>query len=151
MNPLQTGHLPHTLHQPVSHRMQRIKVIPVETKLQRGDILIIQLFELDIRLGKMIGPRIGILVQNIFGILYRSGIDDELSIVLPSHLRSITHLKTRRRAPDERGNGLHPFVCPQHAIERIGDFSCPLHRSIGPQVDLHSKLVSIGKRHHAEF
>lgn len=149
--PLQLGHPAHPRHQAVGRGAQRVDVAAVEPELQRGDVLVVELLEFDIGLGETVGPCVGILVEDIFGVVDRGGVDDELRVVLTCDLRGVTHLEARRGAPDERGDRFHARIVVQHPVDRVGYGGGAFQRRVGAQVDLHGELVAVGEGNHAQL
>ena len=150
MDPNQLGHLPHAGHQPVGGRAQRVEVVAVEAELERGDVLVVQLLELDVGVGEAVGPGVGILVEQRLGILDGGGVDDKLGVVLAGNLRRVAHLEAGRRAADERGDGAYARVDAERLVDRVGHGGRPFERGPVTQVDFHGELVTVGIGEHPQ-
>ena len=115
MHPFQFGHLPHAVHQPFSHDVQRIKVFAIESVLQLVHLQIVEPLELHVGIGERLAEARLIVGQQFQRSLVRLGVDDELGIVAAGHLRGIGIHEARRRTTDETGDARDALVFLQHA------------------------------------
>ena len=106
-----------------------------------------QLFYLHIGFGEIVGVLLGTLAYQFLRSFVAGGVDDELSIVLASELRSVCCMETRRSTALERGDTYHAFILPDHVLQRVGNLCSLLDTDTCWQINLYGKLVAVGNRH----
>ena len=124
--------------------MQRIEVIAVESVFQFIHLKIVQPLEFHVCIGECLAESGLIRRQEVESSILTFGIDDELSKVITSHLRSIDIHESWRGATDETGNACDAFVFHESAPDGICHETCISQTlSIGKKY-LNGKLVTVG-------
>ena len=151
MHPFQFGHLPHAVHQPFGHDVQRVKVFAIEAVLQLVHLQIVEPLELHVGIGECLAEARLIVGQQFQRGLVRLGVNDELGIVAAGHLRGIGIHEARRRTAYETGDARDALVFLQHAAHRVGNQLGLLHALSLGQEDFHGKLVAVGIGEQSDF
>ena len=147
----QPRHRPHTGGQLFGCRLGRREVVANEAEFKRGDVVIIQLFVLHIRVREGVSHRVRVGIEDLFRGLHRMGVDDQLGVVFPRHAWRVRRLEAWRGAADKGRDRLDAFVLLQLAPHRVGHLRCALKGRTRGQVDLDNELVAFGHGHHAHL
>ena len=111
--------------------------------------MVIQLLELHVSVGEIIGVAVRIIIQHPTGGLYRGGVDNELGVILPGQVRGVGSLETGRGSSDKGGDGQDALIFRQQLIETIAHGGGTVQRGSLREIDLDGELIPVGYRHHA--